>query len=297
MENLIHYFKYFKKGSLKFGLIFFLLSFSFIASLAGAIRDINQSIEQVKTLPSSFRFALIGDSRDGDNVYGKLLQAILGRRPNFIIHLGDMIPKPGEKEWEHFFNLSRSIDIPFFPVVGNHDVGTTPLGEEIYRKQFVLPRGRTYYSFSVREWFFILLDSEKGKGRIWNDQLEWLKDILEKSDQHYKWVFLHRPLFLPPDSFKKGRAMDRFPVERDQLHRLFVNSKVKAVFSGDDHRYDRREKDGLLYIITGGGGAPLHPFKETGGYFHYVWIDVKGGKVRGEVVDLEGRVQDQFVIE
>ncbi len=295
MNNPINYFK---KRSLGPGLIFFITYF-FIAfsSIAGGIRDVNQSIEQVKTLPSSFQFALIGDSRDGDNVYSKLLQAILKRRPHFIIHLGDMIPKPGEKEWEHFFELSRSITIPFFPVVGNHDVGTTHRGEEIYRRQFILPKGKTYYSFFSGDWLFLVLDSEKGKGRILNEQLEWVKDVLETSSYGFRWVFLHRPLFPPPDSFKKGRAMDKYPSERDHLHRLFVTHKVKAVFSGDDHRYDRSEKDSVLYIITGGGGAPLHPFKETGGYFHFVWVEVEGSKVKGEVVDLEGRVQDQFIIE
>jgi hypothetical protein len=72
---------------------------------------------------------------------------------------------------------------------------------------------------------------------------------------------------------------------------------VKAVFEADDHRYDRREIDGLLYVISGGGGAPLTSFKERGGYFHYVWISVQKGKMEGEVVDLEGQIQDKFVIE
>ncbi len=295
MRNLI---KDFKNGGFHSGLILFLLlSLAIPVSHAGSIRDISHSIEQVKTLPSSFQFALIGDSRDGDRVYSKLLQEILRRGPHFIIHLGDMIPKPGEKEWQHFFNLSKSITLPFFPVVGNHDVGATLLGEEIYRRQFILPKGKTYYSFPAGDWLFLLLDSEKGKGRILDDQLGWLKESLETSSYGLRWVFLHRPLFLPPDSFKKGRAMDKYPDERDRLHRLFVNRKVKAVFSGDDHRYDRSEKDGILYIITGGGGAPLHPFKETGGYFHYVWVRVEKGRAVAEVVDLEGKIQDRFVIE
>ncbi len=294
MRNLL---KDFKKGCFSFGLIFFLLSFTLTVSHAESIRDIFHRIEQVKTLPSSFQFALLGDSRDGDKIYSQLIQAILRRKPHFIIHLGDMIPKPGEKEWRHFFDLSRSITVPFFPVVGNHDVGTTPRGEEIYRRQFILPQGKTYYSFSAGDWLFLLLDSEKGKGRILDDQLGWLKESLETSNYGLRWVFLHRPLFLPPDSFKKGRTMDKYPEERDRLHRLFLNHKVKAVFSGDDHRYDRSERDGLLYIITGGGGAPLHPFQETGGYFHYVWIQVEKGRAVGEVVDLEGKVQDKFVIE
>ena len=37
--------------------------------------------------------------------------------------------------------------------------------------------------------------------------------------------------------------------------------------------------------------------KERGGYFHYVWISVQREKMEGEVVDLEGQIQDRFVIE
>ena len=91
--------------------------------------------------------------------------------------------------------------------------------------------------------------------------------------------------------------MDKYPLERDDLHQLFLKTKVKAVFAGDDHRYDRREKDGILYLISGGGGAPLASFKERGGYFHYVWISVQKGRIEGEVVDVDGQIQDTFVIE
>ena len=69
------------------------------------------------------------------------------------------------------------------------------------------------------------------------------------------------------------------------------------VLAGDDHRYDRREKDDILYIITGGGGAPLTALTERGGYFHYVWVTVYRGGIEGEVVDLERQVKDRFVIE
>ncbi|MDI7260684.1 MAG: metallophosphoesterase [Thermodesulfobacteriota bacterium] len=287
---------YFKKKKWRFGLILFIsvILFSF-NSYAGSVRDVIRNIEQVQSIAPSFQFAVIGDSRDGEKVYTQLIQAILERKPDFIIHLGDMIAKPDEKEWRQFFEISKSISLPFFPVAGNHDVGTTLLGEEMYRKQFLLPEKRTYYAFRAGGSLFIILDSEKGKGKISDEQRQWLREILGSSSHAFKLVFLHRPLFLPADSFKKGRGMDKFPFDRDQLHQLFVEAKVNAVFAGDDHRYDRREKDGILYIISGGGGAPLHPFKERGGYFHYLWVFVQADRIEGEVVDLEGEVRDRFV--
>jgi hypothetical protein len=91
--------------------------------------------------------------------------------------------------------------------------------------------------------------------------------------------------------------MDKYPLERDDLHHLFLKTGVKGVFAADDHRYDRREKDGILYVISGGGGAPLYPLAEKGGFFHYVLISIQREKIEGEVIDQEGQIQDKFVID
>ena len=294
MKNFQDYFK--KEKWIRvlplFGVVF-LISFS---SGAGSIRDVSQNMERVKSTEPPFQFALIGDSRDGEKVYLRLMGSALERKPHFIIHLGDMISHPKEKEWQKFFENSKPIQVPFFPVMGNHEVGATGVGEKSYREQFHLPGEKTYYAFRAGGILFVILDSEKGKGRIIGEQLSWLEDVLSSSEERMKLVFLHRPLFLPIDSLKKGRAMDRYPLERDGLHRLFLRKKVKAVFEADDHRYDRREEDGILYLISGGGGAPLSSIQERGGYFHYVWISVQKEKIEGEVVDLEGRVRDRFMI-
>ena len=283
-----------KRGPL---FIFILVILFSLPSHAATIREVRQNTERVKSIEPPFQFAVLGDSRDGDSVYGQLIQKILERKPHFIIHTGDMVRIPDAKKWNTFFDLCKPIDIPFFPVVGNHDVGYVPKAEEMYRKQFSLPEGKPYYAFQTGEVLFVILDSEKGKGKILDDQWAWLEDQLSSFDKKFKLVFIHRPLFLPIDSFKQGKAMDRYIPERDRLHQLFLKKGVMAVFAGDDHRYDRREKDKILYVITGGAGAPLSALKDRGGYYHYVWVSVHKEKMEGEVMDLEGRATDRFMIE
>src|SRR4030067_962774 len=134
MKNFLNYFKKEKwtKGLLLSGIIL-LTSFPLYA---GSIKEVNQSIKQVQSVEPPFNFALIGDSRDGEKVYARLMERILERKPQFLIHLGDMINIPHEKEWQGIFEIAGKIGIPFFPVAGNHDFGGTGFGGEIYRDTF-----------------------------------------------------------------------------------------------------------------------------------------------------------------
>ncbi len=288
---------YFKKEKIAVLLLSGVILFLPLVAYSGSIKDVSQSIKQVQSIERPFQFVVIGDSQNGEEVYTQLMRALVERKPRFLIHLGDMIHIPHEKDWQAFFETSKQIDFPFFPVVGNHDVGVTTRGREIYRKQLSLPGGKTYYAFRAGKILFIVLDSEEGKGKIIAEQRAWLENILLSSTETFKFVFLHRPLFLPRYSLKTGRGLDKYPLERDDLHRLFVKTGVKTVFAGDDHRYDRTEKDGVLYLISGGGGAFLGAPRGSGGYFHYVWISVQKEGVEAEAVDLEGKVQDRFIIE
>jgi MYXO-CTERM domain-containing protein len=59
------------------------------------------------------------------------------------------------------------------------------------------------------------------------------------------------------------------------------------VFAGHDHVYERGEKDGVRYIVSGGGGAPLYPLgkKRSGATIafesahHFVDVAVDGTRV------------------
>ncbi len=262
-------------------------------------QQIQQKLAALEQLQGKFSFVVIGDNRSGDDTYKKLVSMIMERKPDFVVNTGDMIKTPGNKqEWAKFWEMSKPITVPYFLAVGNHDAHPkAPRSEKTYKEQVDLPGNELYYSFTAGNSLFIVLDSflDDQEKRITGEQLKWLEGILANSNQKHKFVFLHHPLYT---DLGKGHhahdSLDKYPESRDGLEALFVKYKVDAVFAGHEHYYERRNVDGIIHIITGGGGAPIYDKEEYGGFNHFVVVTVDGDTIRGEVVDIHGKVRDRF---
>jgi 3',5'-cyclic-AMP phosphodiesterase len=279
----------------------------FIAALTNGIAAQDQLLQQkltsLENLSSKFSFVVLGDNRAGDPacdaVYQEVLAAALERKPAFIVNTGDQIDKPGNIEhWKRFWELSKSVVVPYFLTVGNHDIHVEVAGsEDTYKAQVDLPGNELYYSFVAGNSLFVVLDSYiKGEDkRITGEQFKWLGQVLAASKQKHTFVFVHHPLYPEKGKGKHhGNSLDRYKEDRDRLQALFAKHQVTAVFMGHEHLYLRKTVDGIPHIIAGGGGAPLYAKDEDGGFHHYVYVTVDGEKVSGEVVDVNGKIRDRF---
>jgi 3',5'-cyclic AMP phosphodiesterase CpdA len=279
---------------------------SFILAIAVAFpvfaaqdQQIQQKLAALEKIEGKFTFVVIGDNRSGDETYKKLVSMIMERKPDFVVNTGDMIVTPGNKrEWARFWELSKPITVPYFLTVGNHEVySKAPLSEKTYRDEVDLPGNELYYSFKAGNSLFIVLDSSFAgqEKKITGEQYRWLEGVLANSTRKHKFVFLHHPLYT---DLGKGHhahdSLDKYPDSRDRLEALFAKVKVDAVFAGHEHYYERRTVDGILHIITGGGGAPIYDKEEYGGFNHFVIVTVDGDNVSAEVVDINGKVRDRF---
>jgi len=272
-----------------------------LAGNAVAVQDqqIAPKLAVLEQIQGKFTFVVLGDNRSGDDTYRKIVSLAMERKPDFIINTGDMIAKPGNKnDWANFWALSKPITVPYFLTVGNHDANPkVPLSEKTFKAQVDLPGNELYYSFVAGNSLFIVLDSyvDDQEKRITGEQFKWLETVLANSTQKHKFVFLHHPLYT---DLEKGHhahdSLDRYPENRDRLESLFAKHKVYAVFAGHEHYYQRRMVDGIVHVITGGGGAPVYDREEDGGFFHFVRMTVDGDTVSGEVIDINGKVRDRF---
>ena len=112
------------------------------------------------------------------------------------------------------------------------------------------------------------------------------------------WAATARARFVALNPPFQGRA---FPIVKD-LVALMEKYKITAVFNGHDHNYQHHLKNGIHYVVTGGGGAPLYdPDAPIPGVTqkverteHYVRIKVTGNQAKVEAIALDGRLLDAF---
>ena len=231
---------------------------------------------EVEKSDEDWSFVAFGDHRQGYGVYGKLVKYISNYEPppKLAVSLGDIMLKPGnEAEWLNFWRYSKPLTdkMPLFIVRGNHE-GNDPASEQILREQANIPGANFYYSYSCEDTYFVFLDTEiKGEERsIKNEQLSWLVNQLDSVSQESNiknvFLFLHQPVF------PQGKFQDSPLNNAEELHELFKgNNKVKAIFAAHEHIFNRYERDGLTYIISGGAGAILH-HGYGGNYYHFVKV-------------------------
>ena len=239
-------------------------------------------------------FGIIGDTRIGamEAPYTAFVKQVEKQGIRTVIIVGDAIDTPGKQdEWDRLRHLTGE-RITLHVVAGNHDVNNRR-SLAVYTQVF--GRG-PYYSFSQNDTLFVVLNTEipGQEGRIAGQQYGWLDKELSKAFK-YKFVFLHRPLF--PTIFGMGFCLDRHSQERDRLHQLFVKQGVAVVVSGHQHLYNRSEKDGVTYVISGGGGGRLHGFtEEEGAFLHYLLAKKSKEGYVFSAFDFKGIVRDEFPV-
>jgi hypothetical protein len=194
---------------------------------------------------------IYGDSRTGHNTHRKIVADIMKLEPKIVFHVGDMVAKGHkERDWQKFNDITQQLrkSAEFFPVMGNHERESA-----LYFKNFSLSKDKSWYSLDRMGIHFIILDSNLPLD-WWSKQHRWLQGELKKFsiDKSPVIVLLHQPPVTIGHYARQAKAL------RQKIAPLFEKYGVVAVFSGDDHNYQRALRNNIYYVITGGGGAPLH---------------------------------------
>ena len=231
-------------------------------------------IIQPNTLSDPLKFAVIGDIQSGTETFEDIV-ARLREEDNiaFLILLGDCAVDPVYDLHIYFIDefAETNFNLPTFIVAGNHDVEPGRFGypefEELY--------GPANFAFLYRECLFIGLGGIHDKEKL-TETLSFLKKTLQEKRSLAKkvFVFMHYPP-APPDYVPDDC------VGAEAFQNLFEQYKVTYVLSGHHHRLARTNVNGVVYLITGGGGAKLRKdkFRDLGLFHHLTIIEVGGDKI------------------
>ncbi len=222
-----------------------------------------------------FTFAVAGDSRSGPEIYGRVLDSVMAEGSEFLIHTGDLVNNGTEAQWQDFQGTMAGFTLPFYPVPGNHD-GLAG-GLDGYLTYTGAPAA--HYSFDRAPVHFTMADSHQGG--IGAAELAWLRQDLGATSQPVKFVVLHHPPF-DPDGTDHIMAYGN-----EGFMALMVEQGVDYVLAGHIHAYAQGERDGVVYVITGGAGAPLYRAGHPQAVHHYLRVTVQQDEtVSFEVIEV-----------
>lgn len=244
--------------------------------------------------PTGDSFIVVGDSQSGVEIYRDIVDSVASSLSfaKCFIHVGDMIDDPGNQaQWQHFLDIMAPVSdvMPWYAVIGNHDINSMS-SQQIYQDVMEFPSNQLYYSFDLMNSHFIILDTEIPGQRkeITGEQLAWLRNDLQisASSAQYLFVFMHRCPF--PQGSNRGRNL----TNASELHELFSQYGVDIVFAGHEHQYYIFSKDSIYYVVTGGGGGPVHSDEGIGeGFHHFLLVELlPPDTVLIHVLDVYGRV-------
>jgi 3',5'-cyclic AMP phosphodiesterase CpdA len=249
---------------------------------------------------AKFVFSVYGDSRSNAAEHSLVVQEIVGFHPEFVLQTGDLVSDGANRlEWDEFDRITKAFHdnhIAYYPARGNHDLGS------YYDKRVTQPfdsGNRYYYAFTRHHNRFIALD-EFQDFDPGSPEYSWLEAELSKAQKSATntFVFFHEsPFSVGPHGPTPGA--------QKYLHPLFVKYHVRAVFCGHDHLYYHTTRDGVTYLVTGGGGAPLYqPDKKSFAIpgdvyvsdYHAIRCEVDGAHVNVLVQTPDGKILDKFTI-
>ena len=258
---------------------------------------------------ASVRLLVGGDSRDDKaHVLPWAFQQAKTRGAAAFLFLGDMELSP-ELDRTFARELALLDPVPFYPVLGNHEVeqlGFVPVGrreaERALAHRFLgtartpvrsaLPDRIVYSADLPGGIHFVALDNVTQHG-FGHEQLAWLAADLQRAHAEpatrHILVGMHKPL---AHNGVTAHSMDHDGAqavsESDAALALFVENHVEMILASHVHQFTRLEQKGIPTYITGGLGAPLTRSGAEHAFHHFLVLDVGDSGIHVEVVRFDG---------
>ncbi|SDE04487.1 3',5'-cyclic AMP phosphodiesterase CpdA [Mucilaginibacter pineti] len=234
-----------------------------------ALASVN-NVEDKKAKKLTLTVAHITDVhiREGDNAperFKNCLKHIISKhKPDFFLNGGDSINDASYdnvthdqviQQWSIWDNCTALLDkYEVHSCIGNHDPWWKAPSEtdEMYGKDYVVKRLKIphrYYSFTKKNWHFIVLDGNNSNISLDQEQFTWLQAELEKIPASAPTLLMsHYPILGTTQVLVGGGHSDC-----KKLKDLFYkhHDKVRVCLSGHNHLSDHTSYNDVLYCCNG----------------------------------------------
>jgi hypothetical protein len=257
-------------------------------------------------------FVVYGDTRftQRDDVVNTLarralVDRITREKPAAILIGGDLVYEGSNPDdYETFKGETREWSkqkIAVFPALGNHEFrgctgDDTPCLENWWKAGRPLPlRPYRWYSVVIGSTVLALILDSDSALKPGSEQREWLERQITDADQRIKFILivLHYPPVRDPiyPAMRDEKEVTRYLSGKPRSLRAQV-----VVVGSHVHNYERYNRDGVTYLVSGGGGAKPAPavrmFGELSGLttavnFHYLRFTLDKERLTGTMVRFE----------
>jgi 3',5'-cyclic AMP phosphodiesterase CpdA len=215
------------------------------------------------------RFAVVGDTRSGYDVWAQLVALLAPHRPDLVLFTGDAVDNGNEqREWEPFFERAEPLfaRVPVVAANGNHDATSVHYFSQLAQKgdeeNFGIDFGWAHIS--------VINDTPPISGDLVDRIRPVLAaDLAASAGARWKLAAHHRPMFSAGGTHGPDLAMQR------AFMPLYDQYDVDLVLNGHEHDFEITHpmiwdaanatgavapsaSMGTVFEVQGGGGAPLH---------------------------------------
>jgi len=248
---------------------------------------------------SSLVFVVYGDTRftqrlDVVNTSARraLVEKIATENPAAILIGGDLVYDGSDPEDYQTYRSETSEwsreKIPVFPALGNHEFKGCADTEDVCLENWwnafgdLSLRPHRWYSVAIGSTLLALVLDSDAPLKPGSEQRAWFEEQVAGAGPQVKFILvvLHYPPVRDP---LYPRMRDEKEIARYfSRHARSLRASV-LVIGSHVHNYERYAKDGVMYVVSGGGGAKPVPaprmFGElshlrTGVNFHYLRLTV-----------------------
>jgi hypothetical protein len=249
-----------------------------------------------------------------------LVNKVASEKPDVLFLTGDIPWHGGDandyKEFAEETAVWQQQKLRVFPVLGNHEFSQCDEAQclENWWRAFPQLRDRRWYAVAVGSAIRAFALDSNTSLLPGSEQRKWLEREMQALPATVRFVIL--TLHHPPVA-DQGLIIVRRNERALASYLRSIEPRLSArliVCSGHVHNYERLQQDGIVYLVSGGGGAkPLYVhrgradrYRDTAfPNFHYIRFEVQGVHMTAEMTRLmdpdapapsEWAVKDRFEV-